>query len=508
MHAFRAAVVLATSTGMLIVSNGAVARGRDLPARRGGHGHEWLLSRGQLPISVDRMIGVKLDDHRVMWLGQTTANPADNRRTFIYDVRTRTFRETAPVPFAKTATDRPDDSFALLSLAAVGVLSDGSVVIAGGQVTDRADRNAETVLSYRYDPRRDRWTRTGDLPEPQEWVGTATLLLRDGRLLAAGGRGPSAIVSGVPSVRAFVFDPRRSAMVAEIDPDTGLPTGRRTRVTGTWGYTRTVGGAESTMSEPHYFGNEVLLHDGRVLVAGGHTLWKLDTDDTSVLATHTEFFDPATGTWTQGPPLPTIAGEDDRISGSHGGRTNGACFAGLSNDKVVIAGGATQTDGAGYGSTLVGRQSIVVMTPAANPRNSRYQVSPKSIPSGTQFGGLYGDGGRNQLPCYAISRDRVLITGGQTNVGEDLYDGYVFEPRDRTLRRGPEMAHGTAKWAAVFPEFGYPPEYQAVPISTREVAMHSSLLVFPGDVLVHGGGYDNLEVDFVGSRQVEQLNGV
>ena len=51
------------------------------------------------------MIGVKIDKHRLMWLGGNAADPVQGRRMFIYDVRTQTFRETAPVPFAKTATD-------------------------------------------------------------------------------------------------------------------------------------------------------------------------------------------------------------------------------------------------------------------------------------------------------------------------------------------------------------------------------------------------------------------
>ena len=95
------------------------------------------------------------------------------------------------------------------------------------------------------------------------------------------------------------------------------------------------------------FGNAVRLKDGRVFVAGGHTFWIpdfTDANDLSVLATDTDYFDPATGEWTTGAPLPTIQGEDDQIPGSYGGRANGVGVAVLGNGKVIIAGGK-QPDG-------------------------------------------------------------------------------------------------------------------------------------------------------------------
>ncbi len=453
------------------------------------------------------MVGVKIDDHRVMWIGGDHADPADNDRTFIYDVRWQTFRETARIPAAKLAGETNGSP---LDWSAVGVLADGSVVVAGGVPGDNATQDAANKLSYRYDPARNRWTRTGDLPEVQGWVGMPAPRLRDGRLLAAGGTRygtGNGDGTGENSRQAFVYDPRRRTTVAEVDPDSGQPTGRRISVQGAWDYTRTHDGRESMLSEAHGFGNEVLLADGRVLVAGGHTVWKFVNGDsiTSTLATHTEFFDPRTGAWTQGPPLPLIPGEDDAIPGSHGGRANGVCMSALPDDKVVIAGGATQTDGAEYFATQLNRQSILVLDPAADPASSRFQVSPNPIPSGEPFGAYLGGPGRNQVPCYAVSGNRVLIAGGQSRLGEDLYDSYVFDPRTFTVRRGPDMLHDVAgSWAT---DAGYPDGYQCAKLSTLEVNMHSSLLVFKGDVLVHGGSYDGVtngdSVPFV-----EQLNGL
>ena len=85
---------------------------------------------------------------------------------------------------------------------AVGVLNDGSVIVAGGD----ADTNRSSHLSYRYTPRTNTWTRTSDLPEPQGWFFTPTIKLGDGRLLAAGGLGADAGPTGIASRKAFVFD--------------------------------------------------------------------------------------------------------------------------------------------------------------------------------------------------------------------------------------------------------------------------------------------------------------
>jgi hypothetical protein len=450
-----------------------------------------------LPVAKTRAIGVKLDDHRVMWLGGIADDPANNNATSIYDTRTRTSHATAPIPLAKQIAD----------FSVAGVLRDGTVVVAGGSIAaPPSTLNAASVLSYRYDPATNRWSRTGDLPEPQLWAFTPTILLPDGRLLVTGGLGVDGIASGLGSRHAFVYNPRLTSLVDAIDPNTGLKTGKKIVVTGKWDYTRRADGTETTLSEGHEFGNEILLHDGRVFVAGGHTMWNAFTDGVSTLATHTEFFDPTTGIWSQGPPLPTVPGEDNRIANSHGGRANGVCFAALPDDRVVIAGGNSQVDGQSYFPTAIGRQSILVMTPAANPRNSRIVISPTKIPSGTDFGGFFGDGGRNQLPCYVTTDSHVVIAGGQDNQGEDLYDTYVFNPFNGSIRRGPDLVHGIAQWAAADPSLGYPAGYQAAAVSTMGVGMRDSKLVFGNDVFVEGGGYNGISIDSLGSPYVEQFN--
>jgi hypothetical protein len=197
-----------------------------------------------------------------------------------------------------------------------------------------------------------------------------------------------------------------------------------------------------------------------------------------------------------------VPGEDDRIANSHGGRTNGFGMVVITDGRVVISGGNTQPDGTPYFDNAVGRQSILVMAPAKNPLHSRYRISPNPIPPGTDFGGAFGDHGRNQLVSYPISNDRVVIAGGNTQLGEDLFDTYVFDGRTFQVTRGPDLPHAVAKWG---PDAGYPPGYQCAIISSREVGMHNSRLVFSHDVLVGGGAYNGVSLTGLGSRHVEQL---
>jgi len=456
----------------------------------------WLLSENTLPVGKDKACGVKLNDRQVLWVGGTPDEPADSNKVFVYDVTTRRFHKVAPVPAAKRMDHK----------VAVGVLNNGHVVVAGGSLSGPGGETNR--LSYRYDPGHDEWTRTGNLPERQEWLFTPVTLLRDGRLLAVGGRGDDGAPTGDGSVQAFVYDAEHTTTVEAVDPHTGAPSGGTVVVHGRWDYTRRVSDHQpTTLGQGHFFGNAVRLRDGRVFVVGGHESWT--TDDVSVQAVDTDYFEPETGEWRSGAPLPTVAGEDDTRPHSDGGRTNGVGVAVMDDGKVVIAGGATHTDGAKYFDTILCRRSILVMTARPQPAASTYVVATDRIPSGNGSGGYTGDGGRNQLPCYAVPGNRAVLAGGQDSHGDDLYDTYVFHPDSGTLHRGPDRVHKTPGWLPQHPEF--PAGYQAPVISTRAVSMANSKLVFPGGVLVHGGSYnavsDNPDLNNPpGTRYAEQFH--
>jgi hypothetical protein len=482
-------------------SAGAAGPGRDAHTSRAATwpSGQWVLSEGNLGVAKDRAVGLQLDSRRVMWVGGLADDPGNNNSVSIYDTRTRRFHEVAPVPAAK-----PMDQ-----LVAAGVLADGTVVVTGGAVADQAGSgtvNDRNRVSYRYDPHSDRWSRTGDLPEAQEWLFVPSTLLADGRLVIAGGMGLDGLATGAGSRNAFVYDASKTSTVDALDPDTGQATGVRTVVQGRWDYTRRTDGTVSTLNSGHLFGNAALLKDGRLLVIGGHTRWDWRNTDTSTLARRIDVFDPHTGTWSRGAAMPSVPGEDDRIEGSHGGRANGLGLTVLDNGKVVIAGGYSAVNGESFFGTLIGRQSILTMSPAANPMHNRFDVLPEPIPPGTSHGGLFGDGGRGQVLAYPLPGNRVLIAGGQDNVGDDLFDTYLYDDHTSHLTRGPDLAHAVPEWVAQHPEWGYPADYQAATISTRGVSMNNSRLVLDHHLLIHGGAVNGTGDDaFLASRFVEQL---
>jgi hypothetical protein len=133
------------------------------------------------------------------------------------------------------------------------LLPDGKVLVAGSYVNS-SDRLASAEL---YDPGTGRWTPTGSMNIGRG--GHTATLLPNGRVLVVGGGAMDTLLEGGP----------RSATAELYDPATGEWT------------------ATGSMVEARTDFTATLLHDGRVLVAGG---------DGSFTAA--ELYDPVTGRWT------------------------------------------------------------------------------------------------------------------------------------------------------------------------------------------------------------------
>jgi hypothetical protein len=132
------------------------------------------------------------------------------------------------------------------------LLKDGKVLAAGGEGTD--GRN--TASAELYDPATGQWTATGSMHTARR--GHAAVLLADGRVLVAGGWD---LGKGQAFASAELYDP----------------------ATGTWSET-------GSMSRSRYHPQANLLPNGRVLVTGGLISGGGETRGA-------ELYDPATGTW-------------------------------------------------------------------------------------------------------------------------------------------------------------------------------------------------------------------
>jgi len=139
----------------------------------------------------------------------------------------------------------------------VTLLSNGKVLVAGGQINGAATNTAEL-----YDPATRTWAVTGPLITAR-FEHTATLL-RNGKVLVAGG------VTGKPPSHSYL------ASAELYDPATGTWTGT------------------GAMHAQRCIHTATLLVDGKVLVTGGYYE---DTLHGTAYLDSTEIYDPDTGTW-------------------------------------------------------------------------------------------------------------------------------------------------------------------------------------------------------------------
>lgn len=250
-------------------------------------------------------------------------------------------------------------------------LADGRVLLVGGS----GDQGEATSAAAIFDPVRGTWAPTGALAAPL--VSLTATLLRDGRVLAAGGLDP---LKGRATTAAAIFDSTAT------DP----ATGRR----GAWTPT-------AAMHAPRSSHTATLLADGRVLVAGGcDTNCGGHLDDSTASA---EIFDPSatdpatgrTGRW-----LPTAAM-------AHGRTFHTATL--LGTGQVLVVGG----DGA------QGLAAPEIYVPGA----ARGQGSWR--PAGDEVGGV-----RRLEHTATLLRDgTVLIVGGSIGIhGSELDTAEIYDP--------------------------------------------------------------------------------
>lgn len=228
---------------------------------------------------------VALDDGRVLATGGIAGGLVASSE--IYDPATGAWSFTAPM-----AAPRVGHSLTLLGdgrvLVAGGSTSGPGEVAAGGQTIN------PTPTTEIYDPATGNWSPGPDMSAAR-FEHTATLL-DDGRVLMAGGLGPSGgIVSPLASTE--IFDPAASIFISSGD----LAEGRTNHAAS-------------------------LLDDGRVLVSGGAGGQAGDLSLASA-----ELFDPGQGGWSAAPPL----------SEARTGHTSSL----LDDGRVLVSGGEANSRG-------------------------------------------------------------------------------------------------------------------------------------------------------------------
>jgi len=206
------------------------------------------------PMNEGRIIhaATLLHDGRVLVVGGFGAGgmtPLAGRPAELFDPKTGSWTPTAPLP--------PNEGRAHHSAT---LLRDGKVLVVGGELGFPVATLRSSAFIF--DPKTGLWTATGNLNAARSRH-TATLL-RNGRVLVAGGSG-SGVVPGAAIASAEIFDP----------------------ATGTWTLT-------GSLRDARILHTATLLRTGRVLAVGG--LLGIGPNDPMIASA--ELFDPATETWT------------------------------------------------------------------------------------------------------------------------------------------------------------------------------------------------------------------
>lgn len=248
----------------------------------------------QPPVAFAYHTATLLPDGRVVVIGGATPRTNTPARVAIYDPAVQSWSQGASNDIARyghTAT----------------LLPNGKILVAGG-AGGYDDATASTSDADLYDPATNHWSSAPDMAR-QRYRAAATLL-SDGRVLMTGGEERYIRHNSVQlydpvtnswSTRASMADPRAHHTLTVLANGKVLVTGGGSNnergataelydpATDTWSPT-------GWMTAPERHGHSAtLLQDGRVLVAAGSTLDRLTS--------YNEIYDPVTNTWTKTGPL-------------------------------------------------------------------------------------------------------------------------------------------------------------------------------------------------------------
>ena len=289
----------------------------------------------------------------------------------------------------------------------VALLADGRVFVVGG--TSGPDSREAVATAALFDPTSSSWSSVAPMLEARTYPAVA--VLQDGTVLVAGGAR-----NQVPLATAERFDPR----------------------TGTWT-------SAGRMTVAHTDATASVLPDGRVLVAGGGM-----TARPYAATARTDLYDPASGTWSAGPPM-SVARADQTATV-------------LADGRVLVAGGATVYYALGqvHASAEIFDPQRNSWTTVASMDSARYTAAAVTINGGRQVlvaGGwdstadlapslasaeLYDvagntwtpvgsmSDGRGQFRMVLLTDGRALAVGGIDSTYNVLSSADLYDPGSQT----------------------------------------------------------------------------
>jgi hypothetical protein len=229
-----------------------------------------------------------------------------------------------------------------------------------------------------FDPADNTVQETGSLAARR--AGHTTTLLRDGRLLVAGGYNGEYLASlEVFDPAAGSFHPAGSLVEGRSGHTaTLLPDGRVLFVGGVgraWTFLRSAelydpetGRSEpvGSMSVPREGHTSTLLADGRVLVIGGHSGRRPNVE----VYASAELFFPRTGRFEAAGILATARHKHDAVK--------------LADGRVLVIGGADRSDRVHFATTEIYSPRASLFEPGPSMANRRYKIAGTSVvlPSG------------------------------------------------------------------------------------------------------------------------------
>jgi hypothetical protein len=305
-------------------------------------------------------------------------------------------------------------------------LADGRVLVVGGCTTPGCELGGnEGEVAELYDPASRRFERTGSLGE---WRDDHTaMLLRDGRVLVAGGWGIRGVLASSelfdPRTGTFAIGPKMSSPRAG-STATMLRDGRVLLAGGFTGNRPTVASADvfvpgkdrflpvGRMAVPRGAHAAARLADGRVLVVGGLSRGRV--------VAGSEIFDPRTGRFARGPTL--------RVP-----RYKAAAVT-LRDGRVLVVGGSADIEGEQtYRSTEIYEPKRNRFVPGPLLLHARYKIRDAVVllPGGDVL--VAGaapvpevwrrSSGRFTAVAGTLGRTRLFATASPLRSGETLLIG-------------------------------------------------------------------------------------